>query len=100
MFAGEKILLTERSRAASGLHLSSVPSQAKLVQFSCVRESLFSEPEVSSIWSSHHMMQHIFSCRLVHSFTCAGMLPVQYSKLSRFAGLGVLGTSYISHGNF
>ena len=50
MFAGEKILLTERSRAASGLHLSSVPSQAKLVQFSCVRESLFSEPEVSSIW--------------------------------------------------
>ena len=50
MFAGEQILLAERSRAASGLHLSSVPSQAKLVQFSCVHEPLFSEPEVSSIW--------------------------------------------------
>ena len=92
-----KNLLTKRSHAASGLHLSSVPSQAKLVQFSCVRKSLFSEPEVSSIWSSHQMMQHIFPS---HSFTCAGMLPVQYSKFSRFAGLGVLGTSYISHGNF
>ena len=57
MFAGEKYLLTERSRTASGLHLSSVPSQVKLVQFSCVCEPLFSEPEVSSIWSSHQMMQ-------------------------------------------
>ena len=34
--------------------------------------------------------------RLLHSFTCAGMLPVQYSKFSQFAELGVLGTSYIS----
>lgn len=37
MFAGRKI--TERSHAASGLHLSLVPSQAKLVQFSHVCKS-------------------------------------------------------------
>ena len=46
-----KILLTERSR---GLHLSSVPSQAKLVQFSCVRKSLLSEAEVS-VCNGHHI---------------------------------------------
>ena len=47
-----------------------------------------------------HHIKWCSSCRLVHSFTCAGKLPVQYSKFSRFAGLGVLGTSYLSHGNF
>ena len=32
----------------------------------------------------------------VGCFTCTGMLPVQYSKFTQFAGLGVLGMSYIS----
>ena len=40
----------------------------------------------------------LFYNRLVHSFTCAGMLPVQYTKFTQFAGLGVLGTSYILRG--
>ena len=53
MLAGE-IYNTERSRAVSGLHLSSVLLQAKLVQFLCVHKFFFSEREVS-ICNRHHI---------------------------------------------
>ena len=36
--------------------------------------------------------------RLVHSFTCAGVLQTQYIKLSSFAGLGTVKNSYIRQG--
>ena len=36
--------------------------------------------------------------RLVHSFTCAEILPSQYFTLSTFAELGVVGASYIFQG--
>ena len=87
---GVSTVFAERSCAASGVYLPSMPTQAKLVQFSCVCESLLSEPEACLYIL---FLSCPFPCRLVHCFTCADMLPVQYSK---FAGLGVLGTSYIS----
>eukprot|EP00731_Ephydatia_muelleri_P033957 Em0043g1a len=34
--------------------------------------------------------------RLVHAFTCAGMLPRQYMNFSLFAGMGVVKQKYIS----
>lgn len=36
--------------------------------------------------------------RMVHAFTCAGMLPSQYTHLSEFAGVGVVGHAYIRRG--
>ena len=36
---------------------------------------------------------------LVHAFTCAGMLPQQYIKLSMFVEIGVNGKWYIDKGN-
>ena len=39
------------------------------------------------------------SRRLVHAFTCAGMLPQQYIKLSKFAEIGVNGKWDIDKGN-
>ena len=35
---------------------------------------------------------------MVHAFTCAGMLPVQYKNMSTFAKIGSVGERYISHG--
>ena len=34
-------------------------------------------------------------CRLVHAFTCAGILPSQYIHFSKFATIGVVGKWYI-----
>ena len=36
--------------------------------------------------------------RLVHAFTCAGMLPRQYINFSAFAGIGTVGKWYIGKG--
>ena len=90
------VFLIERSCAASGVYLLSMPAQENLVKFSCVRKSLSCEPEVCLNYIVHFYYTFCYLYRLVHSFTCAGMLPVQYSKFSQFAELGVLGTSYIS----
>ena len=35
---------------------------------------------------------------MVHAFTCAGMLPVQYKNMTTFAKIGSVGERYISHG--
>ena len=34
---------------------------------------------------------HIHVFRLIHAFTCAGILPSQYMHFSKFATLGVVG---------
>ena len=33
--------------------------------------------------------------RLIHGFTCAGILPTQYLHFSHFAGIGVVGKAGI-----
>lgn len=38
--------------------------------------------------------------RVVHAFTCAGVLPTQYCHFSTFAGLGRVGGGYIRHGSY
>ena len=35
---------------------------------------------------------------MVHVFTCAGMLPLQYKNMTSFAKTGSVGECYISHG--
>ena len=35
---------------------------------------------------------------MVHSFTCAGMLPSQYIHMAQFSGIGTVGHAYIRHG--
>ena len=41
---------------------------------------------------------HLCAHRVVHSFTCAGMLEVQYTKLCKFASIGAVGHHYIRTG--
>ena len=36
--------------------------------------------------------------RMVHSFTCAGVIPTQYMKMSKFLGMGSVGPGYINKG--
>ena len=38
--------------------------------------------------------------RLIHSFTCAGILQTQYMKLSLFAGMGSVKNDYIQQGTY
>ena len=40
----------------------------------------------------------IIDYRMVHGFTCAGVLPTQYIKFSEFAGMGHVGHGYIKKG--
>ena len=35
---------------------------------------------------------------MIHGFTCAGMLPTQFIKMSRFAGIGTVKHGYIKQG--
>ena len=37
----------------------------------------------------------VCTCRFVHAFTCAGMLPSQYFSFCKFAGMGTLSDWYI-----
>ena len=37
-------------------------------------------------------------CRMVHAFTCAGVLPSQYTKVTQFGGLGCVGDAYVRLG--
>lgn len=45
-----------------------------------------------------HVVIHI-AYRLVHGFTCAGVLPTQYINFARSVGLGRMGHAYIRQGN-
>ena len=37
--------------------------------------------------------------RLIHGFTCAGVLPTQYINFAMFSGIGRVGHDYIRQGN-
>ena len=45
-------------------------------------------------WCIHYS----FVYRMVHAFTCAGILPSQYTHLSMFSGMGIVGHGYIRQG--
>ena len=40
----------------------------------------------------------IINCRLVHAFTCAGIIPSHYIHFCDFAGIGKVGKWYIQSG--
>lgn len=48
-------------------------------------------------WSSSRVLagHYVVNQKMVHAFTCAGMLPSQYIHLSTFSGIGVVGHAYI-----
>ena len=46
-----------------------------------------------------YVLRYTGACRLVHGFTCAGVLPTQYTKFARFSGIGSVGHGYIRQGN-
>ena len=37
--------------------------------------------------------------RLVHGFTCPGVLPTQHINFAKFSGIGSVGRGYIGEGN-
>ena len=48
---------------------------------------------------SGELTQILLISRVVHAFTCAGILPCQYHKYSQFAEMGVNGMWYIRSGD-
>eukprot|EP00731_Ephydatia_muelleri_P010645 Em0005g1231a len=52
----------------------------------------------SRVWASSRVLagHYLANQKLVHAFTCAGMLPRQYMNFSLFAGMGVVKQKYIS----
>ena len=45
-----------------------------------------------------HVLSLLIHNRLVHAFTCAGVLQTQYIKMCQFAGLGSAKNAYIRRG--
>ncbi|KAL5473825.1 hypothetical protein EMCRGX_G028382, partial [Ephydatia muelleri] len=52
----------------------------------------------SHVWASSRVLSghYLANQKLVHAFTCAGMLPHQYMNFALFAGMGVVKQKYIS----
>ncbi|KAL5459973.1 hypothetical protein EMCRGX_G033374 [Ephydatia muelleri] len=52
----------------------------------------------SRVWASSRVLSrhYLANQKLVHAFTCAGMLPRQYMNFYLFAGMGVVKQKYIS----
>ncbi|KAL5472992.1 hypothetical protein EMCRGX_G027432 [Ephydatia muelleri] len=52
----------------------------------------------SRVWASSRVLagHYLANQKLVHAFTCAGMLPRQYMNFALFAGMGVVKQKYIS----
>jgi hypothetical protein len=69
---------TERSCAESSVYLSSVPSQVKLVQLSCVRQSLHSEPEVCNVYACYLSSL----CMYAYAGWCTALLVLAFSTIS------------------
>ena len=69
---------TERSCAESSVYLSSVPSQVKLVQLSCVRQSLHSEPEVCNVYACYLSSL----CMYAYAGWCTALLVLAFSMIS------------------
>ena len=84
------------------------------LQFRCRRCHQFKRTWSSSrVFAGHYVINQkyidtlfllcinfTFLDRLVHSFTCAGILQSQYIKLTSFARLGIIQNGYIRHGTF
>ena len=53
-------------------------------------------------WDSlcHDVISTMTCNRLIHGFTCAGMLPSQYYHFSQFSGIGVVGSWYVQAGKY
>ena len=53
-------------------------------------------------WDSlcHDVISTMTCNRLIHGFTCAGMLPSQYYHFSQFSGIGVVGSWYVKAGKY
>ena len=55
--------------------------------------------EMMIFYSAWFSTDDNFNCRLVHAFTCAGILPTQYLKFIEFDGIGGVGKRYIKTGH-
>ena len=42
----------------------------------------------------------LHACRLIHAFTCAGMLPSQFINFCKFAEIVVVSNKYIHSGRY
>ena len=84
---------TERSCAESSVYLSSVPSQAKLVQLSCVRQSLHSEPEVCNVYACYLSSL----CMYAYAGWCTALLVLACSLFSTISSQGLLDWGLLEH---
>ena len=48
----------------------------------------------------HDSITNIISIRVVHSFTCAGVIQTQYIKFCTFVGMGHVEYGYMKKGNY
>ena len=71
-----------------------------VVELSSVWWTLSCESEVCILATLQCCVGSVYShtCRLIHAFTAAGVLPSQYKRMSAFAEMGAVGKNYIDKG--
>ena len=95
------LITSQKGHVLRCIFLSALPeAKTNMVQLEIFWWSLLSEPKVSTSQVSVSPVHDTCTCtcRFVHGFTCAGVLPSQYINLSRFAGIGNVGHKYIKQG--
>ena len=81
--------------------LEEVQSKEVVGKFKGSWRKIPGESEVIGIFL-HFLLMYFLTIvfRLIHGFTCAGILPTQYLHFSQFAGIGVVGKWYIQAGKW
>ena len=96
LFKCQRCRLEKRTWSSSRVFGGHYLLNQKLVLFLCVCECVC----VYLVYVCMIIQIYFLMCtRVVHSFTCAGILPTQYLKFSMFAGMGRVGHKYMEKGN-
>ena len=94
LFKCQHCRLEKRTWSSSRVFRGHYLLNQKLVLFVCVYVCVYVCVCVC-VCVHDYMISFLMCIRVVHSFTCAGILPIQYSKFSMFAGMGCVGHKYI-----
>ena len=104
LFSFILLYITEGSCVACCISLPPLLSQAYLVKFSNTWRPLPCQSTVylgcyTCINKLHTYLFILDTCfRIIHAFTCAGILQSQFRKFTEFSGLGTVGNQSIRRG--
>ena len=92
--------MSEGARPSCGVPVSEMSKKTVVGKFTDAGRKIHYKSEVSVHYTTcfPQVRSNCKHFRIVHAFTCAGILPSQYVHFSAHAKLGTLGAWYITSG--